>query len=95
MLQDYGNRAIWHFVFGGAYRDTSYPEDAIREFKKALELDPNLPHVHYFLGLTYLEINNIGPTPEIIKEYQEEVRQFPNDYFGNYTLGGFESGAGQ
>ncbi len=95
MLQDYGNRAIWHFVFGGVYRDASYQEDAIREFKKALELDPNLPHVHYFLGLTYLEINNMGPSPEIIKEYEEEVRQFPNDFFGNYTLGALESGAGQ
>jgi tetratricopeptide (TPR) repeat protein len=95
MLQDYGDRAIWHFVFGGAYRDAGYQEDAVREFKKALELDPNLPHVHYFLGLTYLEINNMGPSPEIIKEYEEEVRQFPNDFFGNYTLGGIESGASQ
>ena len=95
MLQDYGNRAIWHFVFGGAYRDAGYMEDAIREFKKALELDPKLPHVHYFLGLTYLEMNNLGPSPEIVKEYEEEVRQFPNDYFGNYTLGGLESGASQ
>ena len=51
--------------------------------------------MHYFLGLAYLEINNMGPTPEIIKEYEEEVRQFPNDYFGNYTLGGLESGASQ
>ena len=25
MLQDYGNRAIWHFVFGGAYQDANYP----------------------------------------------------------------------
>ncbi len=95
MLQDYGNRAIWHFVFGGAYQGASYLEDAIREFKKALELDPNLPHVHYFLGLTYLLMNNMGPSPEIIKEYQEEVRRFPDDYFGNYTLGGLESGASQ
>ncbi len=95
MLRDYGNRAIWHFVFGGAYRDAKYPEDAIREFKKALELDPNLPHVHYFLCLSYLENNNMGPSPDSFKECEEEVRQFPSDFFGNYTLGGLESGAGQ
>ena len=95
MLQDYGDRAIWHFVFGGVYKDTNCPEDAIREFRKAIALDPNLPHVHYFLGLTLLEQNNFGPTPEVIKEYEEEVRQFPDDFFGNYSLGGLESGSDQ
>lgn len=95
MLQDYGDRAIWHFVFGGAYRDTSYPDDAIREFKKAIELDPNTPHVHYFLAMTTLERNTNYSSPEIIKEYEEEIRQFPNDFFGNYGLGGLEFNAGQ
>jgi tetratricopeptide (TPR) repeat protein len=95
MLRDYGDRAIWHFVFGGAYRDTGYPDDAIREFKKALALDPNLPHVHYFLALAYLDQNTNYASPEIIKEYEEEIEQFPNDFFGNYGLGGLEFGRGQ
>jgi len=95
MLQDYGDRAIWHFVFGGAYKDTGYPDDAIREFKKALELDPNLPHVHYFLAQAYLDQNTNFSSPEIIKEYEEEIRQFPDGFFGNYGLGGLEFGAGQ
>jgi tetratricopeptide (TPR) repeat protein len=95
MLQDYGDRAIWHFVFGGVYRESDYINDAIREFKKAIALDPNVPHVHYFLGLTLLEQNNLGPTPESVKEYEEEVRQFPDDFFGNYGLGGLQFGANQ
>ena len=91
MLQDYGDRAIWHFVFGGAYSETTYQSEAISEFRRALALDPNLPHVHYFLGMTLLAMNNNESSPEIFHEFEEEVRQFPDDFFGNYTLGGLES----
>src|ERR1039458_10405158 len=91
MLRDYGDLAIWHFVFGGAYRETAYQAEAIEEFKKAIALDTTVPHVHYFLGLTLLERNNNGTSPEILHEYEEEVRQFPNDFFGNYSLGGLQS----
>jgi tetratricopeptide (TPR) repeat protein len=94
MLQDYGDRAIWHFVFGGTYSDAGFQQEALVEFKKALALDPNLPHVHYFLGMTLLAINNNGATPEAISELQAEVRQYPNDFFGNYSLGGIESRSG-
>ena len=91
MLKDYGDRAIWHVIFGGAYRETGFQFEAVDEFRKALAMDPNVPHVHYFLGLTLMEINNNGTTPEILQEYREEVRQFPDDFFGNYGLGGLES----
>jgi len=91
MLKDYGDRAIWHVIFGGAYRETAYQFEAVEEFRKALTMDPNAPHVHYFLGLTLMEINNNGTTPEILHEYREEVKQFPDDFFGNYGLGGLES----
>ena len=91
MTQDYGDRAIWHVIIGGAYRETGYQSEAVEEFRKAIAMDNTVPHVHYFLGLTLMEINNNGTTPEIMHEYQEEVRQFPDDFFGNYGLGGLES----
>ena len=91
MLKDYGDRAIWHVIFGGAYRETGFQFEAVDEFRKALLMDPNVPHVHYFLGLTLMEINNNGTTPEVLHEYREEVREFPDDFFGNYGLGGLES----
>ena len=87
MTQDYGDRAIWHVIIGGAYRETGYQFEAVDEFRKAIAMDNTVPHVHYFLGLTLMEINNNGTTPEIMHEYQEEVRQFPDDFFGNYGLG--------
>ena len=91
MTQDYGDRAIWHVIIGGAYRETGFQFEAVEEFRKAIAMDNTVPHVHYFLGLTLMEINNNGTTPEIMHEYQEEVRQFPDDFFGNYGLGGLES----
>jgi len=95
MLEAYGDRAIWHVVFGGAYRDTKYPDDAIREFRRAIALDPKAPHVHLFLGLTLLEQNYWGPSPEILREFAEEINQYPDDYYGNYNLGVLQMEQGQ
>jgi len=95
MLADYGDRAIWHVVFGGAYRDTKYLDDAIREFRRAIGLDPKAPHVHLFLGLTLLEQNYWGASPEILHEFAEEIKQYPDDYFGNYNLGVLQMEQGQ
>ena len=95
MLAQYGDRAIWHMVFGGGYRDNGYRDDAIREFKRAIELDPKLPHVHFFLALTYLENNGWGPTDESMHELQEAVRLDPHDYFANHYLGAMESKQGK
>lgn len=95
MLSQYGDRAIWHMVFAGGYRDHGYRDDAIREFKRAIELDPRLPHVHFFLALTYLENNGWGPTDESLHELQEAVRLDPHDYFANHYLGAMESKQGK
>ena len=95
MLGRYGDRAIWHMVFGGGYRDNGYRDDAIREFKRAIELDPKLPHVHFFLALTYLENNGWGPTDESMHELQEAVRLEPHDYFASHYLGAMESKQGK
>jgi tetratricopeptide (TPR) repeat protein len=87
MLQSYGDRAIWHEVFGGAYRDTKYLDDSVREFKRAIELDPSLPHIHAFLGAILLEQNYWAPNPEILQEFGDEVKAYPKGYYGNFYLG--------
>jgi len=57
MLASYGDRAIWHVVFAGAYREAQMMPDAIAEFRKGIALDPNVDNAHFFLGLTLLEQN--------------------------------------
>jgi tetratricopeptide (TPR) repeat protein len=95
MLNDYGDRAIWHEVFGGAYREAKYLDDAVREFQLAAKMDPTLPHIHAFLGATLLEKNYWAPSPEILQEFIEEVKAFPNGYFGHFYEGVLLSLQGQ
>lgn len=91
MLTSYGDRAIWHVVFGGAYREANMMPDAAEEFKKAIALDPNIDNAHFFLGLTLLEQNMWARTDESMAEFREAVRQHPNDYAANFYLGVGES----
>jgi len=95
MLSDYGDRAIWHEVFGGAYRETKYLDDAVREFQIAIRMDPTLPHIHAFLGATLLEKNYWAPSPEILAEFAEEVKAYPQSYFGHFYEGVLLSQQGQ
>jgi tetratricopeptide (TPR) repeat protein len=95
MLRDYGDRAIWHEVFGGAYRETKYLDDAVREFQLAAKMDPALPHIHAFLGATLLEKNYWAPDPEIMREFAEEVKAYPQGYFGHFYEGVLLSQQGQ
>jgi tetratricopeptide (TPR) repeat protein len=95
MLQDYGDRAIWHEVFGGAYREAKYLDDAVREFQTAAKLDPTLPHIHVFLGATLLEKNYWAPDAEILQQFSEEVKAFPDGYFGHFYMGVLLSQQGQ
>jgi len=87
MLQDYGDRAIWHEVFAGAYRETKYLDDSVREFQTATKMDPTLPHIHAFLGATLLEKNYWAPDSEILQAFSDEVRAYPQGYFGHFYMG--------
>jgi tetratricopeptide (TPR) repeat protein len=91
IIATYGDKAIWHVVFGGAYRDSKSPVDAIREFKRAIAIDPTVGHAHFFLALTLLEENHWAQTEESLAEFREAVKQDPKDFFSNFYLGAGES----
>jgi tetratricopeptide (TPR) repeat protein len=91
MLASYGDRAIWHVVFGGAYREAGMMPEAAEEFKRAIAMDNNISNAHFFLGLTLLEQNMWARTDESMAEFREAVRQHPNDYTANFYLGVGES----
>jgi tetratricopeptide (TPR) repeat protein len=95
MLRDYGDRGIWHEVFGGAYRDSKYLDEAVREFQLAVKMDPRLEHIHAFLGATLLEKNYWAPDSEILQQFTDEVKAFPQGYFGHFYLGVLLSQQGQ
>jgi tetratricopeptide (TPR) repeat protein len=91
MLSAYGDKAIWHVVFAGAYRESKYPDDAIREFRRAIAMDPKVGHAQFFLGLTLLEQNHWAQSDESMAAFRAAVKQDPKDYFANFYLGAGES----
>jgi tetratricopeptide (TPR) repeat protein len=91
MLAEYGDRAIWHVVFAGVYRESKFPNDAIREFRQAIAMDPKVGHAYFFLGLTLLEQNHWAQTEDSMAAFREAAAQEPDGYFANFYLGVGES----
>lgn len=95
MKESSGDSGSLHVLFGRAYRDAGDMPSAIREFQRAVALDPRTPHAHYFLGLAQLSLNEWKPTPDAVAELKKEVEYFPHDYLANYMLGFLASGERQ
>jgi tetratricopeptide (TPR) repeat protein len=87
-----GDSGSLHVLIGRAYRDGGDMQTAIREFQRAIMLDPRTPHAHYFLGLARLFLNDWKPTPDAEAELRKEAEYFPDDYLANYMLGMITSG---
>jgi tetratricopeptide (TPR) repeat protein len=92
MKQIAGDSGSLHVLFGRAYRDADDMPSAIREFQRAVAIDPRTPHAHYFLGLAQLFLKDWKPTPEAEAELRKEVEIDPHDYLANYMLGFLISG---
>jgi tetratricopeptide (TPR) repeat protein len=91
MTQLAGDSGSLHVMFGRAYRDAGDMPAAVREFQRAIALDPRTPHAHYFLGLARLSMNEWAPTPEARAEFAKELQFYPRDYLANYMIGFVDS----
>jgi len=87
-----GESGSLHVLMGRAYRDGDDMQSAVREFQRAIALDPRTPHAHYFLGLAQLFMNDWKPTPGAEAALRQEAEYFPNDYLANYMLGFLTAG---
>jgi tetratricopeptide (TPR) repeat protein len=54
MPAKYGDSAVLHMKLGRLYGQTTFYDDAIQEFKAAIERDAQLRGVHFSLGATYM-----------------------------------------
>ena len=77
MKQTAGDSGSLHVLFGRAYRDADDMPSAIREFQRAVAIDPRTPHAHYFLGLAQLSLKEWKPTPEAEAELKKGSRILP------------------
>ncbi len=87
MVERLGDRPALRVLIGRAYRETGFLPESIEEFKKAIELDPSFPRVHYYLGLTYLFKDGAAKIPDAIEEFKIELAANPEEYFANFYLG--------
>lgn len=69
--EDYNRKGLEH------YREKKY-EEAITEFKKAIEWDANYVPAHYNLGLLYSE-EDVHRYPEAIEEFRKAIDLNPED----------------
>jgi tetratricopeptide (TPR) repeat protein len=82
-----GNSAALHVLFGRAYIVTHFPEPAVAEFRKAVELDPKYPRAHSLLGYAYLDHLNEQGYPLAQAMFEQELKIQPDDYLTLVLLG--------
>ncbi len=73
-----------HSNLGRAYYDKGMPNEAIKEFKTAIKLDPKAYKAHYNLGFAY---EQKGLIPEAIQAYERTIRINPKYTNAHFNLG--------
>ena len=92
-LKTYGESARHHMDVGRAYGQCGYPDSAVPEFQRALELDPSLPVAHYSLGAAYMDETHAN-VALAEKEFREELALNPDDALSYQQLGLIAQGRG-
>ena len=84
VLENYPEVSIAHNNLGHAYTAQGRSNEAIKEYKTALRLDPNYATAHNNLGSIYVDQ---GLLDEAIKEYKTALRLDPNYATAHNNLG--------
>jgi len=76
-----------HVLFGRAYREGDYLDQAISELHKALAKDTKIKVAHYLLAMAYLERDGDSGFGEAVPELEAELKVNPADARTHYMLG--------
>jgi len=79
--------AALHVLLGRAYSICHFPEPAVAEFRKAVQLDPKYPRAHELLGYSLLEFRGEEAYPQARLEFERELKLHPDDYNALLLLG--------
>ena len=80
--QDDATRLQEHMTRGEAYADEDRYEEAIIEFKSALQIDPNVADAHYGLAHAYLRSEKPRETHDRKKRFHPHTDDRPVGAFG-------------
>lgn len=87
MVTGLGDTAQIHVLFGRAYREGDFLDQAISELHKALAKDGRIKAAHYLLAMAYLERDGNSGFDEAVPELQGELKVNPDDARTHYMLG--------
>ena len=79
-----GESAEGHLLLGLQYMGRTDTRQAVPEFQRAAELNPDLPTVHSLLGVALM---NAGDRPAAMVAFRRELKTNPNDFQANLHLG--------
>ncbi len=79
-----GDSAEAHVMMGTTYLTLTEYEKALKEFKRAVELNPKLPTVNSFYGQT---LTRMGATEEAMAAFRRELEINPNDFDSCLQMG--------
>ena len=79
--------AALHVLIGRAYTIGHFPEPAVAEFRKAIQLDPKYPRAHGMLAYSILEFRGEEGYPQARQEFERELKLQPDDYYSLLLLG--------
>ncbi len=77
-----------HQILADSLAQQGKYQEAIREYRLALEQKPDLPGIHYQIGLLYRMYENTPASDSIaLQEFESELRINANDAWSEYRLG--------
>jgi tetratricopeptide (TPR) repeat protein len=76
-----------HVLFGRAYREGDFLDQAIGELHMALAKDAKIKVAHYLLAMAYLERDGDSGFGEAVPELEAELKVRPDDARTHYMLG--------
>jgi tetratricopeptide (TPR) repeat protein len=99
-LSEVAPASIWmHQAAGEAAESLGNYDAALEEYRRALEIDPNRPGIHYRLGRVYLgrarpPMSEAGAFAHAGQEFEAELRLDPTNADAAYELGELRRKAG-